>query len=367
MKKALITGITGQDGAYLTELLLNKGYEVHGLRRRSSLFNTNRIDKFIEDKTINNSKLFLYYGDLSDSLSLVSLINKHDFDEVYNLGAQSHVGISFDQPEYTSNVDGLGVVRLLEAIKNSKNKDKTRFYQASTSELYGGIYKEKQNESTPFYPRSPYAVAKLMGYWATINFREAYDMFTVNGILFNHESPLRGENFVTRKITRGLTRIHYGIQETLVLGNIDAKRDWGHAREYVELMWLSLQHDTPLDYVAASGKQYSIREFIMICLESLGINLSWSGSGIEEFGYVESFVNNDYEQNSQISVGDKIISISAEYFRPSEVDSLLGDPSFARDTLGWECTIGIDNLAKEMMESDGLIAKEEFLIQSSLL
>jgi len=365
MKKALITGITGQDGAYLTELLLNKGYEVHGLRRRSSLFNTNRIDKFIEDKEINNSRLFLYYGDLTDSLSLVSLINKHDFDEVYNLGAQSHVGISFDQPEYTSNVDGLGVVRLLEAIKNSKNAHKTRFYQASTSELYGGIYKEKQNENTPFYPRSPYAVAKLMGYWATVNYREAYNIFALNGILFNHESPLRGENFVTRKITRALTRMHYGLQDELILGNIDAKRDWGHAREYVELMWLSLQHDHPHDYVAATGKQYSIREFIVICLNQLGINLAWSGKGVNEFGYVDSFLNKDLETNSKIKVGDKIIIISKEYFRPSEVDSLLGDPSFAKKKLGWECKIGIEELAKEMMDSDRELANHEFIIQAS--
>jgi GDPmannose 4,6-dehydratase len=365
MKKALITGITGQDGAYLTELLLDKGYEVHGLRRRSSLFNTNRIDKFINDKKINNSRLFLHYGDLSDSLSLVSLINKHDFDEVYNLGAQSHVGISFDQPEYTSNIDGLGVVRLLEAIKNSKNKENTKFYQASTSELYGGIYKDKQNEKTPFYPRSPYAVAKLMAYWATINYREAHGMFAVNGILFNHESPLRGENFVTRKITRGLTRVHQGLQDRLILGNIDAKRDWGHAKEYVELMWLSLQYETPNDYVAASGKQYSIREFIILCLQQLGINLAWSGKGIDEYGFVESFMNEDFQSKSKIRVGDKIIGISEEYFRPSEVDSLLGDSSFARETLGWECKIGIDELASEMMQSDGELARQEFLIQSS--
>ncbi len=365
MKKALITGITGQDGAYLAELLLEKGYQVHGLRRRSSLFNTDRIDKFINDKKINNSKLFLYYGDLSDSLSLVSLINKHEFDEVYNLAAQSHVGISFDQPEYTSNVDGLGTVRLLEAIKNSKNRNKTRFYQASTSELYGGIYKEKQNEKTPFYPKSPYAVAKLMAYWATVNYRESYNMFAINGILFNHESPLRGETFVTRKITRGLTRIHYGIQNELVLGNLDAKRDWGHAKEYVELMWLSLQHEKPYDFVAASGKQYSIREFIDICLEILGINITWSGSGVDEVGIVKSFKGKEYEKNSKIRVGDKIIKISEEYFRPSEVDSLLGDSSFAKEKLGWECKINIYDLAKEMMDADKKLAYSEFLIKTS--
>ena len=365
MKKALITGITGQDGAYLTEFLLDKGYEVHGLRRRSSLFNTNRIDKFIEDKKINNSRLFLYYGDLSDSLSLVSLINNNDFDEVYNLGAQSHVGISFDQPEYTANVDGLGVMRLLEAIKNSKNRNKTRFYQASTSELYGGIYKDKQNEATPFYPRSPYAVAKLMGYWATVNYREAYGMFALNGILFNHESPLRGENFVTRKITRGLTRIQYGLQDTLILGNLDSKRDWGHAREYVELMWLSLQHETPHDYVAATGKQYSIREFVELCLEHIGVNISWSGEGINEYGFVESFNSKASKAKSKINIGDKIIKISEEYFRPSEVDSLLGDSSLAKEKLGWESLIGIEQLAGEMMDADAELAKNEFIIYSS--
>ena len=364
MKKALITGITGQDGAYLAELLLKKGYQVHGLRRRSSLFNTQRIDKFIEDKSVNNKKFFLYHGDLTDSLSLVSIINKNNYDEVYNLAAQSHVGVSFYQPEYTANVDGLGTLRLLEAIKNSKNKN-TKFYQASTSELYGGIYKEKQNENTPFYPKSPYGVAKLMAYWATVNYRESYGMYAVNGILFNHESPLRGETFVTRKITRGLTRIVYGLQNNLILGNLDAKRDWGHAKEYVELMWLSLQHKIPQDYVAATGEQHSIRKFIEVCCKHLGINIGWSGKGIDEVGYIKSFTKNFSFDESKLNQDDQIIKISEEYFRPSEVDSLIGDASFAKKELGWECKIGIDELASEMIESDLRYAREEKIIEES--
>ena len=364
MKKALITGITGQDGAYLAELLLKKGYQVHGLRRRSSLFNTQRIDKFIEDKSVNNKNFFLYHGDLTDSLSLVSIINKNNYDEVYNLAAQSHVGVSFYQPEYTANVDGLGTLRLLEAIKNSKNKN-TKFYQASTSELYGGIYKEKQNENTPFYPKSPYGVAKLMAYWATVNYRESYGIYAVNGILFNHESPLRGETFVTRKITRGLTKIVYGLQDDLILGNLDAKRDWGHAKEYVELMWLSLQHKKPQDYVAATGEQHTIRKFIEVCCKHLGINIGWSGKGINEVGYIKSFTKNFAFDKSKLNQDDQIIKISEEYFRPSEVDSLVGDASFAKKELGWECKIGINELASEMIESDLRYAREEKIIEES--
>jgi GDPmannose 4,6-dehydratase len=364
LKKALITGITGQDGAYLAALLLNKGYEVHGLRRRSSLFNTSRIDKFIEDDNINNKKFFLHYADMTDSLSIVNLINKFDFDEIYNLAAQSHVGISFKQPEYTANVDAVGVLRILEAIKNSKNKNITRFYQASTSELYGGVYKHAQSESTPFYPKSPYAVAKLMGYWATINYREAYNIFAVNGVLFNHESPLRGETFVTRKITRGLSRILLGLQSDLILGNLDAKRDWGHAKEYVELMWLMLQHKEPIDLVAATSVQKSIREFIEICCDYIGLEIEWNGKGLSEVCKVKKVIPNKLNKDCQIKKGHIIIKISEEYFRASEVNTLLGDASLAKKTLGWEPKLDINYIAKEMIDNDCKLANDEFLIKS---
>jgi GDPmannose 4,6-dehydratase len=364
-KVALITGITGQDGAYLTALLLRKGYEVHGLRRRSSLFNTARIDKFIDNEKINNNKFFLHYADMTDSLSIVNLINKFDFDEIYNLAAQSHVGISFNQPEYTANVDGIGVIRILEAIKNSKNRNKTRFYQASTSELYGGIYKSAQSETTPFYPKSPYAVAKLMGYWATINYREAHNIFAVNGILFNHESPLRGETFVTRKITRGLSRIVLGLQNNLVLGNLNAKRDWGHAKEYVELMWLMLQHTEPIDLVAASSVQKSIREFLEICCDYLGLEIKWEGKGLNEVCVVKKIISNKFDRAFKIKEGHVIVKISEEYFRASEVNTLLGDASLAKETLGWEPKLDINYIAQEMMDNDYRLAQEEFLIKSS--
>ena len=362
-KKALITGITGQDGAYLVSLLLNKGYEVHGLRRRSSLFNTTRIDKFIENELINNNKLFLHYADMTDSLSIVNLINKHNFDEIYNLAAQSHVGISFEQPEYTANVDGVGVMRILEAIKNSKYKNKTRFYQASTSELYGGIYNFAQSETTAFYPKSPYAIAKLMGYWATVNYREAYNIFAVNGILFNHESPLRGETFVTRKITRGLSRIVLGLQNNLVLGNLDAKRDWGHAQEYVELMWLMLQHKEPIDLVAATSVQKSIREFIEICSDYLGLKIQWRGDGLNEVCIIKNIIPNKLNLDYKIKTGDIIIKISEEYYRPSEVNSLLGDASLAKKVLGWEPKLDINYIAKDMICSDLKIASNEIVIK----
>ena len=364
MKKALITGITGQDGSYLTRLLLSKGYEVHGLRRRSSTFNTQRIDSLIFNEEINNKKLFLHYADMTDSLSISSIINNEEYDEIYNLAAQSHVGVSFQQPEYTANTVGLGAIRILEAIKNSKLSNKTRFYQASTSELYGGAYKDKQSESTPFYPKSPYAISKLFAYWATINYRESYNIFAVNGILFNHESPVRGETFVTRKITRGVTRIFYGLQDYLVLGNLNAKRDWGHAKEFVEMMWLSLQHDKPYDYVAATGKQYSIREFIVLCLKCLGIKIKWQGEGLNETGVIVDLVDSNYGK-TRLKLGDVIIRISEEYFRPSEVESLIGDATFAKNTLGWEAKITIDELAEEMIKADALQAKNQLIIRES--
>lgn len=351
MKKALITGINGQDGAYLSRLLISKGYEVHGIRRRSSSFNTSRIDDLISDPSINNKSLFLYYADLTDSLSISRLFQQHNFDEVYNLAAQSHVGVSFNQPEYTCNVDGLGALRILEIIKSSNNK-KTKFYQASTSELYGGIYNEAQNEETPFYPKSPYAVGKLMAYWITVNYREAFGLFACNGILFNHESPLRGETFVTRKITQALTKIVCGLQNELVLGNLDAKRDWGHAKEYTELMWLIMQHHEPKDFVAATNKQYSIREFVELCCLELGIKIEWQGKGIDEIGIVKEYSHKIKDINANIEKGDKIIRISEEYFRPSEVNTLLGDPSLAKELLGWEPKIGINELASEMISSD---------------
>ncbi len=363
MKKALITGVNGQDGAYLTKLLIDKGYEVHGLRRRSSTFNTSRIDYLINDPEINNKSLFLYYADLTDSLSISRLFQQHIFDEVYNLAAQSHVGVSFNQPEYTCNVDGLGALRLLEIIKSSKNPN-TKFYQASTSELYGGIYKEAQNEETPFYPKSPYAVGKLMAYWITVNYRESFGMFACNGILFNHESPLRGETFVTRKITQALSRIVCGIQDRLILGNLDAKRDWGHAKEYTELMWLILQHSEPRDFVAATNKQYSIREFVELCSKELGIEIEWRGSGVDEIGVVKEYNHILKNVDPFLKKGDVLISISDEYFRPSEVNTLLGDASLAKDLLGWEPKIGIKELASEMISSDLADAITRYRLQN---
>ena len=351
MKKALITGVNGQDGAYLSRLLIEKGYEVHGLRRRASIFNTARIDDLILDPSINNKSLFLHYADLSDPLSISRIFQENDFDEVYNLAAQSHVGVSFSQPEYTCNVDGLGALRILELIRCSKNPN-TKFYQASTSELYGGIYDKAQNEETPFYPKSPYAVGKLMAYWITVNYRESFNMFACNGILFNHESPIRGETFVTRKITQGLSKIVTGIQNELVLGNLEAKRDWGHAKEYAEMMWLILQHHEPRDFVAATNKQYSIREFLELCALELGILLDWQGEGLNEKGVVKAYSHKIDGIDPQISEGDAIIRISDEYFRPSEVDTLLGDASLAKELLGWEPKIGIKELASEMVSAD---------------
>jgi GDPmannose 4,6-dehydratase len=357
MKKALITGITGQDGAYLAEFLLDKGYEVHGLRRRSSSFNTERIDHLYQDVHEADARLFLHYGDMTDTSSLTRIIKMVEPDEIYNLAAQSHVMVSFEEPEYTANSDALGALRVLEAIRLLGLGDKTRFYQASTSELYGLVQEVPQRETTPFYPRSPYAVAKLYAYWITINYREAYGMYACNGILFNHESPLRGETFVTRKITRALSRIKLGLQDCLYLGNLDAKRDWGHAKDYVEMQWLMLQQDEPQDFVIATGEQYSVRDFIDLAAEELGMEISWSGEGIDEKG---CWVNMPSD------VGDcqkPIVVIDPRYFRPTEVESLLGDASLAKEQLGWEPRITFKELVSEMVREDYILAEKNELIK----
>ena len=350
MKKiALITGITGQDGSYLAELLLKKGYIVHGLRRRVSLFNTERINHILTNKEFTD-QFFLHYGDLTDSSSLNNLIAQTAPDEVYNLGAQSHVAISFQQPEYTANVDALGTLRLLEAIRINKLSDKTRFYQASSSELYGLVQETPQNESTPFYPRSPYAIAKLYSYWTTINYREAYNFFACNGILFNHESSRRGETFVTRKITRALTRIKLGLQTELSLGNLDALRDWGHARDYVEMQWMMLQKDSPKDYVIATGEQISVRDFTKKAADFLNISLTWEGHGSNEKG-----IDDD---------GNIIVKVDPLYFRPAEVETLLGDITLARKELNWKPSISIDQLIEEMVQGDMKLAEKEKILNA---
>jgi GDPmannose 4,6-dehydratase len=349
LKKALITGITGQDGAYLAELLLAKGYEVHGIKRRTSLFNTARIDHLYEDPHQPNPRLILHYGDMTDGSSLVHIVEKVKPDEIYNLAAQSHVQVSFEEPEYTANADAVGVLRLLEAIRILGLEKKTRFYQASTSELYGMVRETPQTEMTPFYPRSPYGVAKLYGYWMVVNYREAYGMFACNGILFNHESPLRGETFVTRKITRGLTRIKVGLQDKLYIGNLNARRDWGHARDYVEMQWLMLQQEKPQDYVIATGKQYSVREFIDRCAARLEMKLTWKGSGKDEQAADE--------------FGRVIVAVDPRYFRPTEVDTLLGDASKAKRELGWEPRTTFDELVAEMVDSDLRAAERDALVQ----
>lgn len=338
-KRAFITGITGQDGAYLAEILLDKGYEVHGLRRRSSSFNTGRIDHMYRDPHDHRARLFLHYGDLTDGSSLVRLLARIKPHEVYNLGAQSHVAVSFESPEYTGNADALGTLRILEAIRLLGIESDTRFYQASTSELYGMVQEVPQKETTPFYPRSPYAVAKLYSYWITINYREAYNMHACNGILFNHESPLRGETFVTRKITRAVSEIHHGARECLFLGNLDAKRDWGHAREYAEGMWRILQHDTPDDYVLATGRTTTVRDFTHMAFAHIGRDIKWEGEGVDEIG-------------RDAKSGDIVVRVDPAYFRPTEVDLLIGDPTKAREVLGWEHKIGLEDLVKEMMEHD---------------
>jgi GDPmannose 4,6-dehydratase len=347
MKKALITGITGQDGAYLAELLLKKGYEVHGIKRRSSLFNTARIDPFYQDPHIPDRNLILHYGDMTDSTNLIRIIQEVQPDEIYNLAAMSHVQVSFETPEYTANVDGLGTLRILEAVRLLGLIPKTRIYQASTSELYGLVQSIPQNEGTPFYPRSPYGVAKLYAYWITVNYREAYNMFACNGILFNHESPLRGETFVTRKITRAVAQIALGLQKTLFLGNLDAKRDWGHAKDYVEGMWRILQHDTPEDFVLATGITTSIRDFTIKAFGEIGIRLQFDGSGRHEIAKVSSCTS-----AYNIPVGQTVVKVDPEYYRPAEVDLLIGDAAKAKEKLNWAPTYTLDEMISEMVESD---------------
>ena len=350
MRKALITGITGQDGSYLAEFLLGKGYEVHGIRRRTSLFNTARVDHLYQDPHEKGVRFFLHHGDLTDTSSLMRVLQEAQPDEVYNLGAQSHVAVSFEEPEYTANSDAIGCLRLLEAMRILNLQEKTRFYQASTSELYGLVQDSPQNEKTPFYPRSPYAVAKLYAYWITVNYREAYNFYACNGILFNHGSPVRGETFVTRKITRGLARIKLGLQETLYLGNLNAKRDWGHARDYVEAQWLMLQQQKPQDLVIATGEQHSVREFIELAAREIGIVLEWTGEGVSKSG---------------VWNGKPLIRIDPGYFRPAEVKSLLGDANKARQVLGWTPRTSFAALVKEMMSADMILAQQELLLQQS--
>ncbi|MBM3389952.1 MAG: GDP-mannose 4,6-dehydratase [Betaproteobacteria bacterium] len=355
MKKiALITGITGQDGSYLAELLLSKGYEVHGIKRRTSLFNTDRIDHLYRDPHEKDVRLFLHHGDLTDSSSLIRIIQQVQPDEIYNLAAQSHVAVSFEEPEYTANSDALGALRILEAIRILGMEKKARFYQASTSELYGLVQEIPQKENTPFYPRSPYAVAKLYAYWITVNYREAYGIYACNGISFNHESPVRGENFVTRKITRALARIKLGLQECMYLGNLDARRDWGHAKDYVEMKWLMLQQDRPEDFVIATGEQYSVRDFVNAAAKELGMDVRWEGRGVEERGY---WVNGHEKKDSAI------VCVDPRYFRPTEVDTLLGDASKAREKLGWVPRITFDELVAEMVWEDLKTAERDELVK----
>jgi GDPmannose 4,6-dehydratase len=362
MKKiALITGITGQDGAYLTELLLSKGYEVHGIKRRSSLFNTDRIDHLYQDPHETNVKLTLHYGDLSDSTNLIRIIQQVQPDEIYNLGAMSHVKVSFDTPEYTANADGIGTLRLLEAIRILGLEKKTKIYQASTSELYGLVQAVPQSETTPFYPRSPYAVAKMYAYWITVNYREAYGIYACNGILFNHESPLRGETFVTRKITRATAKIAMGLQDKLYLGNLDAQRDWGHAKDYVEAMYLILQQDEPTDYVIATGVTTRVREFVRMSFAEVGITVEFKGEGVNEKGYVVSCSHPDY----QIEVGKEIVSVDEKYFRPTEVELLIGDPTKSKTKLGWEPKYDLKGLVEEMVAADVDLFKREKLLKDS--
>lgn len=350
MKKvALITGVTGQDGAYLAELLLNKGYIVHGIKRRASLFNTARIDHLYRDPHLEGVRFFLHHGDLTDSSNLTRIIQQTQPDEIYNLAAQSHVAVSFESPEYTADVDGMGTLRMLEAIRILGLEKKTRFYQASTSELYGLVQETPQKETTPFYPRSPYAVAKLYAYWITVNYREAYGMYACNGILFNHESPIRGENFVTRKITRGMARIKLGLQERLYLGNLDAQRDWGHAKDYVEMQWLMLQQSQPEDFVIATGVQYSVRDFVNAVAGELGIQIRWEGKDKDEKGYD--------------AAGNCIVAVDPRYFRPAEVETLLGDASKAKQKLGWEPKISFNELVKEMVREDLKSAERDELVK----
>lgn len=360
MKKvALITGITGQDGSYLAELLLKKGYEVHGIKRRASSFNTSRIDHLYQDPHVSNRNLVLHYGDLTDSSNLIRIIQQVQPDEIYNLAAMSHVAVSFESPEYTADADGIGTLRILEAIRILGLEKKTRFYQASTSELYGLVQEIPQKETTPFYPRSPYAVAKMYAYWITVNYREAYGMYACNGVLFNHESPLRGETFVTRKITRAISRIALGLQDCLYLGNMSALRDWGHARDYVEMQWMMLQQDKAEDFVIATGVQYSVRQFVEFSALELGITLRFEGEGENEVGIVESVTGD----KASCKVGDVIVRVGPRYFRPTEVETLLGDPTKAKEKLGWVPTTSLRELVKEMVEADYTAAKRDELVK----
>jgi GDPmannose 4,6-dehydratase len=360
-KSALITGVTGQDGSYLAELLLEKGYEVHGIKRRASSFNTQRVDHIYEDPHVEHQRFVLHYGDLTDSSNLTRILQQVRPDEVYNLGAQSHVAVSFEAPEYTADVDAIGTLRLLEAIRLLGLQDKTRFYQASTSELYGLVQEIPQRETTPFHPRSPYAVAKLYAYWITVNYREAYGMYACNGILFNHESPRRGETFVTRKITRGLANIAQGLEECLYMGNIDALRDWGHAKDYVRMQWLMLQQDKAEDFVIATGVQHSVRQFISWSAAELGIKLRFEGKGLDERGIVESI---EGDKAPALRRGDTIVSIDPRYFRPAEVETLLGDPAHAREKLGWVPEIGVREMCAEMVAEDLRAAQRMALLRS---
>ena len=358
-KVALITGVTGQDGAYLSELLLDKGYEVHGIKRRSSLFNTDRIDHLYQDPHIDHQRFKLHYGDLTDSTNLIRIIQQVQPDEIYNLAAMSHVAVSFETPEYTANADGIGTLRILEAIRILGLEKKTRFYQASTSELYGLVQETPQKETTPFYPRSPYAVAKLYAYWITVNYREAYGMYACNGVLFNHESPLRGETFVTRKITRAMARIALGLQDCLYLGNMSALRDWGHAKDYVEMQWLMLQQDKPDDFVIATGVQYSVRQFVEFAARELGVDIAFGGTGDAEIGTVTR-VDGD---KAKCQVGDVIVKVDTRYYRPTEVETLLGDPAKAKRELGWTPKITLPELVKEMVEADYTAARRDSLVK----
>ena len=360
-KRALITGVTGQDGSYLAELLLEKGYEVHGIKRRASLFNTGRVDHIYQDPHVENARFKLHYGDLTDTSNLTRIISEVKPDEVYNLGAQSHVAVSFEAPEYTADVDAMGTLRLLEAIRFLGMSETCKFYQASTSELYGLVQETPQKETTPFYPRSPYAVAKLYSYWITVNYREAYGMYACNGILFNHESPRRGETFVTRKITRGMANIAQGLEECLYMGNIDSLRDWGHAKDYVRMQWMMLQQDTAEDFVIATGKQYSVREFISWAAGELGVSLEFSGEGTEETATVVDIKGDDAPA---LKVGDVIMRIDPRYFRPAEVETLLGDPTYAKEKLGWVPQITAQEMCEEMVAEDLKTAKRHALLKS---
>jgi GDPmannose 4,6-dehydratase len=359
-KKALITGVTGQDGAYLAEFLLEKGYEVHGVKRRASLFNTDRIDHLYQDPHVDNRNFILHYGDLTDSTNLVRLVQEVKPDEIYNLAAQSHVAVSFQQPEYTANADGIGTLRLLEAIRICGLEKTAKFYQASTSELYGLVQEVPQRETTPFYPRSPYAVAKLYAYWITVNYREAYGMYACNGILFNHESPVRGETFVTRKITRAIARIALSLQDCLYLGNMDALRDWGHAKDYVEMQWLMLQQEVADDFVIATGRQFSVREFVRMSAKELGIDIEFEGEGVDEVGKVAAVTGN----RAQCKVGDVVVRVDPRYFRATEVETLLGDPTKAKEKLGWEPRTTTEELCREMVLADYEGAQRDSLVKT---